>query len=568
GHVRSISVVDRELPPPHHSSDRDLGLLDLLARQTADWIEHVQAEGALRDGNELFRSYFELGLIGAAITSPNKGCLAVNDRLCEILGYPREELLATTWSALTHPDDLADDVALFERISSGDIESYSLDKRWIRKDGNVIDSTISVKCLRRKDGSVDCFVALVQDITEHKRAEEALRQSEARYRALISQVKDFAIFSTNERGVVTTWNEGCQQVLGYSQQEFIGLDVAELFTSDDRAADLATAELQRAAETGAAGIEHWMIAHGGRRLFAMGTTTALRNSCGDLTGFSTVLRDVTQMKLSQDELVQQEERLERLVTERTDQLQKTTERLRLSERMASLGTLAAGLGHDMGNLLLPLDVRLKLLLQAELPPDLRELVVGIQTCTRYFQQLSNGLRLLSVDPLEGQTRAATELGAWWSDVGTVLRSVLPRGVQFEHSLPGAECWVAIGRAGLTQSVFNLVQNAADALRDRGSGRVTIGAEHVPNSAFVAVRVADDGPGMTEDVMRHCMDPSFSTKARAVSSGLGLAFVQALVSKAGGRVEIDSRVGSGTTVSLVIPGAVLAPQVSELSWALA
>ncbi|HEY0322499.1 MAG TPA: PAS domain S-box protein [Pyrinomonadaceae bacterium] len=130
------------------------------------------------ESEERFRSYFQLGLIGMAITSPSKGILEVNDEICNILGYERDELLQKTWAELTHPQDLAIDIAQFNRVMSGETEGYSLDKRWIRKDGQVIDGTISVKAVRHADGSVNYFVALLQDITERKRMEEAMRERE------------------------------------------------------------------------------------------------------------------------------------------------------------------------------------------------------------------------------------------------------------------------------------------------------------------------------------------------------------------------------------------------------
>src|SRR4051812_43080402 len=160
----------------------------------------IRAEEQLRKSEERFRRYFELGLIGIAITSPSKGIVEVNDEICKILGYERSELLQLTWAELTHPDDLASDVEKFNRVLAGEIDGYSMDKRWIRKDGRLIDAAISVKCLRLPDGSIDYFVALLQDVTERKRAEEALRASEERLHLLIKSAKDYAIMTLDNEG--------------------------------------------------------------------------------------------------------------------------------------------------------------------------------------------------------------------------------------------------------------------------------------------------------------------------------------------------------------------------------
>jgi two-component system sensor histidine kinase UhpB len=153
-----------------------------------DLSDAERAQAARAASEERFRSYFELGLIGMAITSPSKGLLEINDELCVILGYSRSELLQMTWAQFTHSDDLSMDVAQFDRMLAGEIDGYMLDKRYMRKDGRVTDATISVKCLRQADGSIKYIMALVQDITERKRMEEEGRAQRDRLQHLSRQL--------------------------------------------------------------------------------------------------------------------------------------------------------------------------------------------------------------------------------------------------------------------------------------------------------------------------------------------------------------------------------------------
>jgi PAS domain S-box-containing protein len=121
-------------------------------------------EEALRASQERALCYFELGLVGMAIVSPTQGCIEVNRRLCDILGYEKRELMQMTWVALTHADDLAGDMENYRRILAGEAEGYQKAKRWIRKNGDVVHTNMSVMCRRREDGSVDYFAAMIEEV--------------------------------------------------------------------------------------------------------------------------------------------------------------------------------------------------------------------------------------------------------------------------------------------------------------------------------------------------------------------------------------------------------------------
>jgi len=131
----------------------------------------------LQDSRESVQSYFNMGTIGMCVTSPGKGWLEINDRLCEMLGYGKAELKGMTWAQLTHPEDLGLDLALFDAVMRDERDSYQLDKRFIRKDGGVVSTSLYVTCQRNEDRSVRHFFASLVDITERRQAELALRKS-------------------------------------------------------------------------------------------------------------------------------------------------------------------------------------------------------------------------------------------------------------------------------------------------------------------------------------------------------------------------------------------------------
>ncbi|MBK8537793.1 MAG: diguanylate cyclase [Candidatus Competibacteraceae bacterium] len=150
--------------------------MTLLLVIVQDISQQKAMEDALRESEERFRGYYELGLIGMGITALDKTWMQFNDRLCEILGHPRAELATTTWAEITHPDDLAAEIAQFNRVLAGKTDGYTLDKRFIRRDSQTVHTIISVRCVHSPSGSPDYLVVIVQDITERKALELELRR--------------------------------------------------------------------------------------------------------------------------------------------------------------------------------------------------------------------------------------------------------------------------------------------------------------------------------------------------------------------------------------------------------
>ncbi len=532
------------------------GRVEFIAGSTRVITERRQWEQLLQSQNRHLTLALGIARLGTFDIDLMTDEVWVNPRGREIYGWRDDEHLTfSKVQSFFHPDDrpwVVEKVS--HALAPGGPGAFDLTQRIVRTDGAVRwlrVRAIGVSAPDAPDRVVRC-VGTYADITEAREAETRLRESEERFRTLVAQVQDYAIFSTDLNGRALTWNEGVARVLGYAEDEFTGLHAAAIFTPEDAASGVPERELTNAAREGRANNDRWMMRKDGSRFFAMGMTSALRNDAGELIGFTKVMRDQTDWKLAQDELARHRDQLDAIVHERTAALEASHQRLRLAERLASLGTLSAGLGHDMGNLLLPVRVHLESLQDADLPAQAREEVHAIRAIVEYLQKLASGLRLLALDPNSGVKGETTELLGWWAEAQTVMKNTLPRGITLHSRFPASALAVQMSRAALTQVVFNLVQNAGDAMRSMKGGTVTVWAHR--NNGTVSLGVTDTGPGMSDEVRQRCMEPFYTTKVRGISTGLGLSLVYGFVREAGGSVELDTAPGKGSTFTITLPAA--------------
>ena len=165
---------------PRHMTERSD--VEQQLQECRSRLEQLRAEHAAeRDASERrWKSFFELPMVGTAITSRSKGWLAANDETCRLLGYPREELFRKSWAELTHPDDLASDVEQFERMLRREIDGYALEKRFIRKDGQVVQAVLAGGCGAIGDATPEIFYVTLLDITERRTIEAELAAARER----------------------------------------------------------------------------------------------------------------------------------------------------------------------------------------------------------------------------------------------------------------------------------------------------------------------------------------------------------------------------------------------------
>src|SRR6201987_1809024 len=250
---------------------------------------------------QLLRDVFNSSPIGIAAESLDGQLLFVNPAFCSLLGFSEGELRSKHCVDFSPPEDAEKDWALFQQLRAGSIDQYQLEKRYFRRDGSLVWGNLSISLLNSRPSSL--VIAMVEDITDKKRAEEA----RFRHAAVIESSED-AIISKNRDAVITSWNAGAERLFGYAESEVVGEPITILIPPELQDDENKILEKLRAGER----IEHYetiRVTKTGRKVEVSLSISPIKDSRGNIMGFSKIARDITQRKHGEKELRLSEERL-------------------------------------------------------------------------------------------------------------------------------------------------------------------------------------------------------------------------------------------------------------------
>jgi PAS domain S-box-containing protein len=286
----------------HRFSEPEIEFVTKLAASLSGALENARLVEQLRDSERRFRATFELAAAGIGHRAPDGRWLMVNDRLCEMLGYTREELLSRTLADVTEPDDLLADQTHIEELQAGRAASYTLEKRYRRKDGQLLWGSLSATLVRDAAGEPDYFISVIEDVSQRKQADEERHQQAAlRYaRRLIESSLD-PLVTISAEGKITDVNDATERVTGVGRDELIGSDFSDYFTEPEQAR---AGYLQVFAEGSVVDYPLAIRHRDGSVRDVLYNASLYRNEAGEVAGVFAAARDITERKRAEQTALQ------------------------------------------------------------------------------------------------------------------------------------------------------------------------------------------------------------------------------------------------------------------------
>ena len=516
-------------------------IIELETPETA----HKRAEEALRESERRYRLLAENVTDVIWTTDMDLRITYVSPSITRLTGFSVEETVGLTVEKLLTPASLEvatkaleEELAIEEMEPKDLFRSRTLELEMTCKDGSTVWTENTVSFLRDPDGRPIGIVGVTRNITERKTAEEALRESERRYRLLAENTTDL-IWTTNMNLRPTYLSPSITRLLGYSVEEAMSHSMEESLT-------LASIKMARQAFAKALTAkdeeeeEHFksrtleveMKRKDGSTVWTETTVSFLRGQDGQPIGLLGISRDITERNKME---------AERRVLE---------QRSHMMSRLASVGEMASGIAHEINNPLTSVIGFAQLLMQKDLPQDIREDIKIINEGARQVASVIKRLLTFArqYKPERGYINindivaATLDLRAYEMETGNI--KVI---TQLDPDLSGT-----IADGGQLQQVFlNIIMNAETEMESaHGKGNLFIKTEAIDNTILISFK--DDGPGIAKENLERIFEPFFTTREVGKGTGLGLSVCHGIMTEHNGRIYAESKSGRGATFIVELP----------------
>ncbi|MFZ6875996.1 PAS domain S-box protein [Undibacterium sp. Di27W] len=458
-------------------------------------------------------------------------------------GYTADEIIGQHFSRFHTPEDQGNGLPRLSLQIAETEGRYETEGWRVRKDGSYFWASVIIDAIRENDRLLG-FAKITRDITDRKKAEEALRLSEQQFRLLVQGVTDYAIYMLDKDGRVSNWNAGAQRIKGYRQEEVVGTHFSRFYTDEDQLSGVPQRALLTARTEGRFEQEGWRVRKDGSKFRAHVVIDPIYNAFNEFVGYAKVTKDITEKH------------------EAAIALKKTEQALQQAQKMETIGKLTGGIAHDFNNLLQIISGNLQLL-SAEIAgnPHAERRVTNALAGVRRGAKLAS--YLLSFGRRQALDPKVVNIGRFVIDMEDMLQRSLGETIEVDTILADNLWNTFVDVAQVENALLNLAVNARDAMESVGKLTIEIAnavldvdyaSTHVEvtSGEYVMLAVSDNGSGMSPEVVAQAFEPFFSTKPEGKGTGLGLSMVYGFVKQSGGHVNIYSELGYGTTVKLYLP----------------
>jgi PAS domain S-box-containing protein len=515
-----------------------------------DITEQKMIQQKLHDTERQLRLSFDNATVGMTWSKSDGRFFRVNHAFCELAGHSEEEILMMGPKDLVHPDDQGYQGELMKKLITGQIDSFVHDLRLVKKDGRVINIRIHAVFIKNNVVGSGYFFTQVEDITKQKEAEAALRESELRFRSIFED-SPVAINYFDSEGNFVYANQAALAMFGVEEDK--GMkdlnilsdpntphEIVEQVSRGEIARYEAHFDFEKVKENGIYETSKSGI------MYLDAVLSPLRLSADDsVKGYLVQLLDISERKRAEEMQKRLNEELEAIVEERTRELKDAQEELVRKQRLATLGQISGGIGHELRN---PLGAiknagfLLNLILENPTDEVKRSLAIldkEIVNCERIISSLMDFAR---PKPPRFQKIIMNETVKLITS-----RVAIPDDIEVIEELDEGLPIILGDLTQLEIVLTNLLANAIQAMPSGGA--LTLGTSLLSENR-ISITVSDTGIGVPEENLHQLFEPLFTTKAKGI--GLGLSIVKTIVESHSGTISVESEVGKGTTFNFVLP----------------